>query len=396
MNAQIITQPARRPKGEGSITYISKTKNYAVRLTYGKNKDGTPDRRTKTAKNEKEAKQLLKSMKKERDSTLGFTISNLTVDEYFNKWLLIKKLEISESSHIRLRYSVEYIIKRIGSLQIRHVTADHCQDIIFEMIENEYSHSSIKKIYNTLNACFRYAMEREDLIRSPMIGVVAPSSDSEAIKEAKEMEPFTLYECKKFLDEAVRRHMNGSYVYRLGLMFQLMLSTGIRTGEALALCWDDVDWENRTIYIWKTQVTSEEKNPDTGKNRKVAKIVKRTKNKRRRKIDLNESAYNALTELRKITGQYEYIASTKSGELVTYANLYKVFHRVLNRIGLPLRGLHNLRHTFASQLFAKGVDAIVVSKILGHCSVTVTSDIYIHVLTEQKEAAVRVLDFLKD
>ena len=82
--------------------------------------------------------------------------------------------------------------------------------------------------------------------------------------------------------------------------------------------------------------------------------------------------------------------------LVTHANLYKTFIRLLTRLDLPLRGLHNLRHSFASRMFEKKVDVIIVSKILGHSSVTVTLNIYVHIISEQKEAAVAVIDFLKD
>lgn len=55
-------------------------------------------------------------------------------------------------------------------------------------------------------------------------------------------------------------------------------------------------------------------------------------------------------------------------------------------------GMHSLRHTFASRLFAKGVDVKVVSEILGHSDVQITYNIYIHIISEQKKQAIEIID----
>ena len=56
--------------------------------------------------------------------------------------------------------------------------------------------------------------------------------------------------------------------------------------------------------------------------------------------------------------------------------------------------LHTLRHTFASMLFRKGVDAKTVSELLGHSSVAFTMNIYVHLIEEQKSNAVNLIDDL--
>jgi len=111
VNVQTHLQQTRRPKGEGSISYNADTKTYKVRLTYGNKKNGKPDRRTRTASSEKEAKMLLRVMKKERDSAVNIAASTMTVEEYFKKWHSVKRLEVVEGSHLRIGYSVKIIIK---------------------------------------------------------------------------------------------------------------------------------------------------------------------------------------------------------------------------------------------------------------------------------------------
>jgi len=69
------------------------------------------------------------------------------------------------------------------------------------------------------------------------------------------------------------------------------------------------------------------------------------------------------------------------------------YRRICQRAGIenPL-GIHTLRHTFASMLIRKEVDIKAVSEILGHTSVSFTYNTYVHLIEEQKSAAVAKLD----
>ena len=80
---------------------------------------------------------------------------------------------------------------------------------------------------------------------------------------------------------------------------------------------------------------------------------------------------------------------------ITYRNFAKTFSGLLKTLQLQRRGLHNLRHTFASQLFAQKVDIKVISELLGHSSIQITYDTYVHILEEQKQSAVQTIDFIK-
>ena len=84
--------------------------------------------------------------------------------------------------------------------------------------------------------------------------------------------------------------------------------------------------------------------------------------------------------------------STEKGTRVNPRNLDRMFRNICSAIGLEKNGVHSLRHTFASMLFARGAEVQVVSKLLGHSSTTITSDIYIHLIDEQKEKAIKSLD----
>jgi integrase len=65
---------------------------------------------------------------------------------------------------------------------------------------------------------------------------------------------------------------------------------------------------------------------------------------------------------------------------------------LLRRAGLPDRRLHDLRHTFATLMFRRGLDVVMVSRMLGHASVQITIDIYIHWLPKDSSAATVIGD----
>ena len=77
-------------------------------------------------------------------------------------------------------------------------------------------------------------------------------------------------------------------------------------------------------------------------------------------------------------------------------NLNRVHNCILQRAGITHIGIHALRHTFASQLFANKVDIKVISKLLGHSDVSVTYNIYIHLMQEELPDAPTSLDSLLD
>ena len=87
-----------------------------------------------------------------------------------------------------------------------------------------------------------------------------------------------------------------------------------------------------------------------------------------------------------------YVMNNSKGNRVSMSNMSKTFYRLLNNVGIERCGMHSLRHTFASRLFAKKVDVKTVSEILGHSSVVITYNTYIHLLPKQKQEATNLLD----
>ena len=111
-----------------------------------------------------------------------------------------------------------------------------------------------------------------------------------------------------------------------------------------------------------------------------------------RTIPLNQTALQALRELQKINGQFSLAFANATGKPINPRNLNRAHDCILERAGIPHIGIHTLRHTFASQLFANKVDIKIVSRLLGHADVGITYNTYIHLLKEDLPSATNTLD----
>ena len=251
-----------------------------------------------------------------------------------------------------------------------------------------YSHSSIKKMYDSLNACFKYAVARRDMRFNPMVTVTMPSKSK---FDTKEIDIFTEEELKKLTEVAALCFSTGVLRFKNGWGIILMIYTGMRMGEALALKWEDYDEKENKILIRKN-IGLVKNRTGKGKNYNlVEQDTLKTKNSDRA-VPLSKMAIVALGELKKMSKTY--IISTKDGKPVRPRNFQNTFDYMLENAGLAHKGLHAARHTFASLLFKRGADVKTVGELLGHADARTTYNTYIHVIQSQKQDAVALLDEL--
>ena len=78
--------------------------------------------------------------------------------------------------------------------------------------------------------------------------------------------------------------------------------------------------------------------------------------------------------------------------MVTHQRVERTFARILSNVGIEQAGPHSLRHTFASMLFAQKTDVKTVSELLGHASIQITLNTYVHLIGDPKHSAVAKLD----
>lgn len=111
-----------------------------------------------------------------------------------------------------------------------------------------------------------------------------------------------------------------------------------------------------------------------------------------RTISLNSTALDAAQRLCDSHPESEQVICGVRGGQVTHERFERSFYRVLDNCGIRRTGVHSLRHTFASMLFEQGVDIKTISTLLGHASVKITMDTYIHLIQDTGKYAVEMLE----
>ena len=181
--------------------------------------------------------------------------------------------------------------------------------------------------------------------------------------------------------------------HRLGPLFTIALSLGLRLGEALGLRWSDVDFDKGLLQVRRT--LQRIKGGVAFSEPKTARSY--------RTLVLPDVAISTLTahrvrqlEQRLAAGQrwggHDLVFTNGDGNPLDRANVRKQFHRLLQTAGLPQIRIHDLRHTAATLLMLQGVNPRTVMELLGHSDVTMTLNTYSHVLASLKQDAARRMD----
>ncbi|SDB27509.1 Phage integrase family protein [Ruminococcaceae bacterium FB2012] len=155
----------------------------------------------------------------------------------------------------------------------------------------------------------------------------------------------------------------------------LGLFAGLRIGEICTLKLGDIDLSEQLVHIDKTMFRI--RNPDDG-SPKTLLITDTPKSASSvRSVPILPFMLGALTRLKHShpDGSYFLSGSAVPIEPRTYTERYKAF---LNRLNIPYRKFHSLRHTYATECIKHGVDVKSLSELLGHSSVKITLDRYVH------------------
>lgn len=184
---------------------------------------------------------------------------------------------------------------------------------------------------------------------------------------------------------------------RLEALYVLALHTGMRKGELLGLRWNDVDLKAQTLHIQGSL------QPIPGKGLQVVEVKTESS---RRQIRLGTASSEALRRHRVRQAQERLRAGETWTDLdLVFPNttgrpthpgnfLRRDFDPLLKRAGVPRVKFHELRHTCATLLLGEGVHPKIVSELLGHSDITVTLNLYSHVLPTMQQQAVDTLDGL--
>ncbi len=226
-----------------------------------------------------------------------------------------------------------------------------------------------KRCKSLLSRILRFA-ERDGFIEKNPVPLTMKIYSNEKNKKIREL--YTKEEITKMLSFS-------SGWFRVYLLF--VISTGVRSGESIAVKWEDVDFDQRTIRI----------------RRNIRKgIVKPTKRGEERIIDMTESLYKALLAYKKISFSEWLFPNAKGNHYYDSADIVSLYFKpLLKNIGIKYKSLYSLRHSYATMLLDGGEKITYVSKQLGHKDINTTVKFYIKFLKDKRaiEIANKILNF---
>ncbi len=174
----------------------------------------------------------------------------------------------------------------------------------------------------------------------------------------------------------------------LGIL--LTLYTGIRIGELCGLMWCDFNLVDDVLSISRTILRVHNSEDMSNKTKLIVSSPKTTSGSRN--IPLHSEIVTLLKDQRQLRDYSDSSYFLTGSDIPTEPrNLYAKYKRILKRIDLQEYTFHALRHTFATRCIENGVDAKVLSEMLGHANVQITLNRYVHPSFDIKRKAIERL-----
>ena len=365
------------------------------RIYLGKDNLGKRCYKSVYGKNKSEIRKKIKEVDIDPIKQLDNVEGVLFKDFALNWMRTYKKPKLKPVSYDRLEQTYNRVCEEFGYSQTGSITTDELQEFINLLAKNK-AYSTVKKHYEFLKNVFEHAVKTNKLDFNPCLAVELPKERNMPVK-TKKVEILTQEETEAIykFNETLRQSTNQFFKHVPVLL--IMLNTGIRVGEMLALEWSDIDFNKKKMVINKTLTRAKSRDEAgnvIGKTKETFSSSTKTTSSER-VIPINDVTIELLMQIKEYNKRNKietlYVASAAGGGYVSERNLLRTFSSVLGVIGAPHYAIHSLRHTYASRLLKAGIHVSVVSKLLGHADINTTYKTYIHVVDGQMDEAIDLM-----
>src|SRR6266542_1647867 len=263
---------------------------------------------------------------------------------------------------------VSRVLPELGGARLSEIRRIDVQDFADRLCADGLDASTVRNTLMPLRAIFRRALARGEIAVNPTTGLELPAVEGSRDRIASPTEAAALLAALPERDRA---------------LWATAMYAGLRRGELLALCWEDVDVTVGVIHVERSWDAKEG-------------VVPPKSRAARRTVPIAAALRDQLVEHKLRSGRRVGLAfGTSYTQPFTPSNVRKRANATWLRAGLDPIGLHECRHTFASLMIAAGVNAKALSTYMGHSSVTITLDRYGHLMPgNESEAAARLDAYL--
>ena len=347
-----------------------------------------------------------KALSEYNNCGFSFQPSEISVSDYFDYW-------IQEYAAVNLKSTtVENYKKKIklhlkpalGLYKLKSLTPAILQEFINKKFNEGFSRNTLLVLKGILSGSLNYAVEPLQFIKySPMISVKLPLK--RAIPKVATRKKDRTIVTKEQYKQIIERFPYGHSCY---LPLELAYRCGLRLGEAFAITWEDIDFNNKTININK-QVQYQDKVwyiTDTKYNSNriidlddfMLDILKKYK-KQQKKDKLYYGEFytiNKINDKKQISQEngtaIHFINIRENGTYIQPRVMQHCFRIIHYQLGYKDIDYHTLRHTHATMLLSSGANIKAVQEPLGHKKIDITLDVYTHVTDEMKKQTIDILN----
>ncbi|MFJ9446816.1 tyrosine-type recombinase/integrase [Kitasatospora sp. NPDC101235] len=302
-----------------------------------------------------------------------------TVASFLRQWLATKKEELAPNTYAGYEDCVERdLIPAFGQCRLPDLRPKHVDAWVAAQRKAGRGRVTVYRVVSTLRNALNHAVRTWRLRYNPAKHSVPPKP------RAAERTCWTPEEAAAFL-----RHNAEHYADRLSDLFEVMLGTGMRRGEILALHWSDVHLMDRKLYVrWTLAAVNNNgilfREPKTEASRAWLSLSPRAMAALHRQATLQMNAHPE--------GRLEgFVFATPDGTPLRPQWVLDQLRKRTAELDLPRIGLHDLRHTAASIMIAEGIPVAVVSKTMRHSTLAITINLYGHLLKDSADEAVEAL-----
>ena len=354
--------------------YQRKDGRYEARVSLGEDENGKRHYRSFYGNTAEEAE--FKMLAAREPTAVPADLTEMTVKDLTLEYITTIKPRLKESSEANYRLKTEkHIIPAFGNVKCCLLKAKNVYDFIENKLKSGLSARYVADIIVLLKSVYRYA-SRVYGINNCLEGLVMPKCIKHEIAILSKAEQSRLM---SFLNEDFDLNALG---------IALSLHTGIRIGELCALQWKDIDLANRTITVRKTVQRIKIYG---GKNKTKLVITEPKSQSSVRVIPIPDCLIVMLEKFKDNADKY--VMSGKYSPVEPRTVQYR-FASVLKKANLPSVHYHSLRHAFASNCIALGFDVKTLSEILGHSSVEITLNRYVHSSLDRKRACMDMVKWV--
>lgn len=340
----------------------------------------------------KNAQELAEKMlKKKTELENGIQdIYNPTLNAYYEHFTDIRRAAIAESTLRTQRIQFELISNvllstgiKIGDMRIKAITRRNIEDVRQILLNDGATPQYINNCISHLNHVFNSAALDDTIDKNPCRALTPLKRIAPPVSETKHR-ALTDQETKRFFEIAAERE---SYYINA---FSVMIKSGMRVGELTALYRSDIDRRNGFIHVRRTIARNEVGGYIVGDNAKTKSGM--------RDIPLTDEVYSIIKEQERLNHMIfgpdssGLLFKSAEGHILREYTLNREIKRICKAAGIEEFTCHAFRNTFATRFIEqRPQDYKILSEILGHKDVSITLNLYTHVMTDNKVKAMQEL-----